>query len=178
MADRGRPILPRRSDIRKRLQKQFSRPMTGHTPQKLPSFDAISCIIAVHAQLSHARSIIIPPLLTFVKHFFGINNKFPYIISFILRCIFFAFLFSFSIDQIRRAALPCLPFRRRKMPLSYADRGILYTNQRKITLIPRFSPGWPFHKAADSFHTGSFRFSPLRRQAERHSPALFCGCSL
>jgi len=26
---------------------QFSRPMTGHTPQKLPPFDAISCIIAV-----------------------------------------------------------------------------------------------------------------------------------
>jgi len=28
---------------------QFSRPMTGHTPQKLPPFDAISCIIAVRA---------------------------------------------------------------------------------------------------------------------------------
>ena len=37
------------SDIRKRKQKQFSRPMTGHTPQKLPRFRAISCIIAVRA---------------------------------------------------------------------------------------------------------------------------------
>ena len=43
---RGRPF-PCRSDIRKRKQKQFSRPMTGHTPQKLPPFGAISCIIAV-----------------------------------------------------------------------------------------------------------------------------------
>jgi len=31
------------------LQKPFSRPMTGHTPRKLPSFDAISRIIAVRA---------------------------------------------------------------------------------------------------------------------------------
>ena len=31
------------------LQKQFSRPMTGHTPRKLPSLDAISRIIAVRA---------------------------------------------------------------------------------------------------------------------------------
>jgi hypothetical protein len=31
----GRPS-PSRSDIRKRKQTQFSRPMTGHTPQKLP----------------------------------------------------------------------------------------------------------------------------------------------
>src|SRR5699024_6220072 len=28
--------------------KQFSRPMTGHTPQKLPPSGAISCIIALH----------------------------------------------------------------------------------------------------------------------------------
>jgi hypothetical protein len=33
----GRPF-PCRSDIRKRKQKQFSRPMTGHTPRKLPFF--------------------------------------------------------------------------------------------------------------------------------------------
>jgi hypothetical protein len=45
----GRPF-PCRSDIRVRKQKQFSRPMTGHTPRKLPSFDAISRIIAVRAQ--------------------------------------------------------------------------------------------------------------------------------
>jgi len=37
-------------DIRQRFQKQFSRPMTGHTPRKLPFFNAISRIIAVHAQ--------------------------------------------------------------------------------------------------------------------------------
>ena len=49
MAD-ARPTSFCRSDIRSAKQKQFSRPMTGHTPQKLPSFDAISCIIAVRAQ--------------------------------------------------------------------------------------------------------------------------------
>ena len=44
-------------DIRQRFQKQFSRPMTGHTPRKLPFFNAISRIIAVHAQNlpTHAR---------------------------------------------------------------------------------------------------------------------------
>jgi len=31
------------------LSKQFSRPMTGHTPRKLPFFNAISRIIAVRA---------------------------------------------------------------------------------------------------------------------------------
>ena len=51
----GRPF-PCRSDIRSAKQKQFSRPMTGHTPQKLPPFDAISCIIAVHAQNSPTRA--------------------------------------------------------------------------------------------------------------------------
>ena len=42
----GRPFFCR-SDIRSANQKQLSRPMTGHTPQKLPFFNAISCIIAV-----------------------------------------------------------------------------------------------------------------------------------
>ena len=56
MAD-ARPTLSIwRSDIRKRKQTQFSRPMTGHTPQKLPRFRAISCIIAVHAQNSPTRA--------------------------------------------------------------------------------------------------------------------------
>ena len=49
MAD-ARPTFPLSQRYTPRKQKQFSRPMTGHTPQKLPSFDAISCIIAVHAQ--------------------------------------------------------------------------------------------------------------------------------
>jgi len=46
MADaRPTPFLPQRYTQRK--TEQFSRPMTGHTPQKLPPFGAISCIIAV-----------------------------------------------------------------------------------------------------------------------------------
>jgi len=45
MADTRPTFLPpQRYTLRK--QKQFSRPMTGHTPQKLPFFNAISCIIA------------------------------------------------------------------------------------------------------------------------------------
>ena len=47
MADARPTFSIWRSDIRKRKQTQFSRPMTGHTPQKLPRFRAISCIIAV-----------------------------------------------------------------------------------------------------------------------------------
>ena len=75
MADRGRPILHSRSDIRKRFLKQFSRPMTGHTPRKLPSFDAISRIIAVRAEFPYTRSIMIPPFSPFVKDFFRKNHK-------------------------------------------------------------------------------------------------------
>ena len=41
-------LPPWRSDIRS-VTGQFSRPMTGHTPQKLPALAAISCIIAVRA---------------------------------------------------------------------------------------------------------------------------------
>ena len=47
----GRPSSCR-SDIRKRKTGQFSRPMTGHTPQKLPPCGAISCIIAVRRIVS------------------------------------------------------------------------------------------------------------------------------
>ena len=55
MAD-AKPTFSCRSDIRSAKQKQLSRPMTGHTPQKLPSFDAISCIIAVRAQNDPTRA--------------------------------------------------------------------------------------------------------------------------
>ncbi len=69
MAD-ARPtfLLPQRYTQRK--TEEFSRPMTGHTPQKLPSFDAISCIIAVQrAESPYTRPIILPPIRVFVKHF-------------------------------------------------------------------------------------------------------------
>jgi hypothetical protein len=70
----GRPF-PCRSDIRVRKQKQFSRPMTGHTPRKLPSFNAISRIIAVRAVMPYTRSIMISLLPCFVKHFLEENHK-------------------------------------------------------------------------------------------------------
>ena len=44
----GRPFLA--PAIYALTTRQFSRPMTGHTPQKLPAFAAISCIIALRAQ--------------------------------------------------------------------------------------------------------------------------------
>ena len=46
---RPRPTHSHRAAIYANADKQFSRPMTGHTPQKLPRFRAISCIIAVRA---------------------------------------------------------------------------------------------------------------------------------
>lgn len=64
-------LSPAPGDIRQRKQKQFSRPMTGHTPQKLPPFDAISCIIAVRsADFAYTRPIILPFRAEFVKHYF------------------------------------------------------------------------------------------------------------
>ena len=50
MADARPTHSPAAAIYARRLQKQFSRPMTGHTPRKLPFFNAISRIIAVHAQ--------------------------------------------------------------------------------------------------------------------------------
>jgi hypothetical protein len=71
-----RPTFPLSQRYTQRKQKQFSRPMTGHTPQKLPSFDAISCIIAVQcADFAHTRSIILTRTAPFVNCFFSINQK-------------------------------------------------------------------------------------------------------
>ena len=70
MAD-TRPTFPLPQRYTQRLQKQFSRPMTGHTPQKLPFFNAISCIIAVRsADFAYTRSIMIPLIYLFVNIFF------------------------------------------------------------------------------------------------------------
>ena len=74
MADRGRPHSLR-SDIRHTLRKQFSRPMTGHTPRKLPPFDAISRIIAVHAQFSPTRAQIIYQVLPLLSREFSLFCK-------------------------------------------------------------------------------------------------------
>ena len=82
MADRGRPILHKRSDIRLTLQKQFSRPMTGHTPRKLPSFDAISRIIAMRAVIPYTRLNNITWGFQKVKHNFRKNHKILYCFSF------------------------------------------------------------------------------------------------
>ncbi len=50
--------------------------MTGHTPQKLPFFNAISCIIAVRsADFAYTRSIMIPFDSLFVNTFFRKNHK-------------------------------------------------------------------------------------------------------
>ena len=56
--------------------------MTGHTPQKLPFFNAISCIIAVRsADFAYTRSIILSPIALFVNNFFRKYHKNFYIFS-------------------------------------------------------------------------------------------------
>ena len=56
----------------------LSRPMTGHTPQKLPFFNAISCIIAVFTQSypPNANAHMIIHAATNVKPFFVFFHKF------------------------------------------------------------------------------------------------------
>ena len=86
MAD-ARPTFSCRSDIRSAKQKQLSRPMTGHTPQKLPSFDAISCIIAVHAQNVPTRARLSYHHLRYLSRIFSEKiTKFFIIFSLIFPC--------------------------------------------------------------------------------------------
>ena len=64
----GRPrptlSLPGAAIYASASQGQFSRPMTGHTPQKLPALAAISCIIAVRVVIPTALMYNITPPLT------------------------------------------------------------------------------------------------------------------
>ena len=59
---RPRPTLVPGAAIYANAFEQFSRPMTGHTPQKLPRFRAISCIIAVRVVIPTALSYDTTPL--------------------------------------------------------------------------------------------------------------------
>ena len=49
--------------------------MTGHTPRKLPSFNAISRIIAVRFRIPYSRLNTIPWVSSNVKHIFRKNHK-------------------------------------------------------------------------------------------------------
>jgi len=72
----ARPTFPLAQRYTQRFQKQFSRPMTGHTPQKLPFFNAISCIIAVRsADFAYTRSIIVPFMRLFVNTYFQLFSQ-------------------------------------------------------------------------------------------------------
>ena len=86
----------RSGDIR-HIHSRLSRPMTGHTPQKLPFFNAISCIIAVlraaYACAATVSIVIHAPVN--VKPFFDFFNKF-----------FQIFLWKMQIFQISRPPLP------------------------------------------------------------------------
>jgi len=78
MAD-TRPTFPLPQRYTQRKQKQFSRPMTGHTPQKLPFFNAISCIIAVQSHsFPYACPIMIPLKQPHVNNFFRKFHKIFY----------------------------------------------------------------------------------------------------
>ena len=108
MAD-ARPtfLLPQR--YTQRLQKQFSRPMTGHTPQKLPFFNAISCIIAVRsADFAYTRSIILTRTGPFVNNFFAIFTKISGNFQAIRRLIFLCIFRSLQGDGLD-APLPPIP---------------------------------------------------------------------
>ena len=59
---RPRPTLVHGAAIYANAFEQFSRPMTGHTPQKLPRFRAISCIIAVRVVIPTALEYDTTPL--------------------------------------------------------------------------------------------------------------------
>ncbi|MFR3468416.1 MAG: hypothetical protein ACLTTF_02600 [Oscillospiraceae bacterium] len=51
-------LLPQAQRYTQAQAGPFSRPMTGHTPQKLPAFAAISYIIAFCAQSSPTRAFL------------------------------------------------------------------------------------------------------------------------
>ena len=55
--------------------------MTGHTPRKLPSFNAISRIIAVRFRIPYSRLNTIPRDIPNVKHIFRKNHKDCYFFS-------------------------------------------------------------------------------------------------
>ena len=81
----GRPFSIWRSDIRKRKQTQFSRPMTGHTPQKLPRYASnLLHHRSAHCQAAlgpYTRSNIVTLYSLNVKNFFRKNHKFSHVFS-------------------------------------------------------------------------------------------------
>ena len=83
------------SDIRWHVQKQFSRPMTGHTPRKLPRFTSNLPHHRIarsekSADSPYTRLITIPPFFLFVKHIFRKNHKNLYRFSAILQILLHA----------------------------------------------------------------------------------------
>ena len=71
MADARPTLSPAAAIYARRLQKQFSRPMTGHTPRKLPFFRRnLPHHRSARAECPYTRSIMIPSIQLFVKNFF------------------------------------------------------------------------------------------------------------
>ena len=90
---RPRPTLPYQgAAIYASADKQFSRPMTGHTPRKLPSKTqspassqcALFVIPEKSADSPYTRFIILPPFYPNVKHNFRNNHKNFLYFSFII----------------------------------------------------------------------------------------------
>ena len=125
--------------------------MTGHTPQKLPAFAAISCIIAVRAQYPYARSSIIPSFSPFVKDNFRIfytpfvkdNFRIFYKISIEFLSISQNFLFAHSPFFPLPSSLFLLPYSLfpKIPPASKAPRAIVgVPRQRRGGGIPQAKP--------------------------------------
>ena len=75
MAD-ARPTFPLSQRYTQRKQKQFSRPMTGHTPRKLPLIQRnLPHHRSARAEFPYTRPIIISPKGRFVNNFFRKNHK-------------------------------------------------------------------------------------------------------
>ena len=148
-------ILPLPGDIRQRSEA-FSRPMTGHTPQKLPSFNAISCIIALHAGHPQTCTAMIPLGQQKVKHFFRIFYKDLPLFSYITEIFASGQLYSIC------GRLPVSPKRGPAAEPAcyiYCVITVITTTQKKKSRVP-FRP-------VHSVSSSAFIFSAMASQINR-----------
>ena len=108
--------------------------MTGHTPQKLPAFAAISCIIAVRAQYPYARSSIIPSFSPFVKDGFRIFYKISIEFFSSSQNFLFAhspfFLLPYSLFPLPYSFFPKIPPGIATAPKGSLGKVVLWVNRR------------------------------------------------
>ena len=177
MADRGRPILHPRGDIRQTLpeavqppdDRTYSAEVTAFR-RNLPHHRIARCEKSADFPCTRLNNI--PRIGPIVKHIFRKNHK--------LNCVFSVnmenYFYFFTADR-------CPP-QSYKPPVSVG-------NQRKreghsnappllyniTSSVPRDSPGCSLRTGAGNCHTGFFRCDRLPPPDAQHSPVLFCGSS-